>query len=342
MQPGKAMRRAIVDRSFDPKNLVKNVGIPVGIAISAVPLSGCLKDTMQPSSASQPVATQVYQDPNYDLGRSYAAENRAVEQCYSEPDPTQCIRGYNDQLRAAPAIPSTAQQAQDLNTYQIPGSQPALTENPRLERWKERASTAATLARDLYRDIRTEISTTSEQVPSRPMMQADLGYNDPANVLNQADTLGNFTVTQAINENHPGIDFAYSRQNGNWPDTTGAPIYALPGAPSEVTCNQDFMGGTNATVYQPGSDIAFLHIHLDSCLGQSDITSTFKQTVEPGTQIGTIGNTGTLSRGPHLHTQPSRITPGETVNTLVVADTTRLLPLTRQTAEYILGVNPQQ
>lgn len=120
-------------------------------------------------------------------------------------------------------------------------------------------------------------------------------------ILAAGDRVGGLVVTRGWTANHIGTDLALPPQNGRWPDSTGIPIYAIgaPGSKVEVRCWYEPIGGQNASTYSEGMDFAFDFSHLDSCIAGERGTVV----VNAGDQIGTIGNSGSASTGPHLHMQ---------------------------------------
>lgn len=120
-------------------------------------------------------------------------------------------------------------------------------------------------------------------------------------ILAAGDRVGGLIVTRGWTANHIGTDLALPPQNGRWPDSTGVPIYAIgaPGSKVEVRCWYEPIGGQNASTYSEGMDFAFDFAHLDSCIAGERGTVV----VNAGDRIGTIGNSGSASTGPHLHMQ---------------------------------------
>jgi murein DD-endopeptidase MepM/ murein hydrolase activator NlpD len=118
------------------------------------------------------------------------------------------------------------------------------------------------------------------------------------------DRIGGLAVTQGWHSRHMGIDLALPPVNGRWPDSTGTPVYAIgaPGIKVEVRCWYEPIAGQNASTYSEGMDYAFDYAHLDTCVAGERGTAT----VNAGDRIGTIGNTGAATTGPHLHFQQRR------------------------------------
>ena len=90
----------------------------------------------------------------------------------------------------------------------------------------------------------------------------------------------NGVVTQEWSEDHPGIDFACRR---------GTPVVAAHSG--ELTYGQNTRMGIYAHV--TNGDVRTYYAHLQSV--------SMPGWYEQGEQIGTCGNTGTWSTGPHLH-----------------------------------------
>lgn len=150
--------------------------------------------------------------------------------------------------------------------------------------------------------IATPTVTTTEVAANNSSTPIDVALrNVNSAVPNVGDRIGNLAVTQVWNSNHMGIDLALPQQNGRWPDSTGIPIYAIgaPGTKVEVRCWYEPIAGQNASTYAEGMDYAFDFAHLDTCVAGERGTVT----VNAGDRIGTIGNSGSATTGPHLHMQ---------------------------------------
>lgn len=89
---------------------------------------------------------------------------------------------------------------------------------------------------------------------------------------------------------HTGIDFAPNSGN------IGAPIYSpIEGRVIRIS-NQYAAAG----IYNPKANITFFFIHMDTILVKEG------DEVKKGQQIGTVGNKGGISTGPHLHIDARR------------------------------------
>lgn len=148
----------------------------------------------------------------------------------------------------------------------------------------------------------TSVATNTQNTTNNSSTQVDVALRNVDSVVPAVgDRIGSLVVTQGWNSRHMGVDLALPQQNGRWPDSTGIPIYAIgaPGSKVEVRCWYEPVAGQNASTYSEGMDYAFDFAHLDSCIAGERGTVT----VNAGDRIGTIGNTGAASTGPHLHMQ---------------------------------------
>lgn len=205
-RPDKELRKVLADRTFDPKNIVRNIGIPVGITIASLPIAGCPRQNLPSESPLQPASLpqqeQAGQIPDYTFGRNLASQKRDINECYSMLKPSQCIQGYNDQVRgAAPAYTSVSTtvltqqpqqvqaspQASGFNPYRIsnpqsPESQSPVQQVSRLERWRERGSQAFSALRGLFD------GAPAPAVDYTPIYQNELKITDPT-VINALEAI---------------------------------------------------------------------------------------------------------------------------------------------------------
>jgi len=89
------------------------------------------------------------------------------------------------------------------------------------------------------------------------------------------------SVIQQISEEHPGIDIA-----------------CLPGSPIVAAHAGELIPGRNSRM---GNFAYVTHEYHSTFYAHMDTVMPPKGWVEAGEQIGTCGNTGTWSNGPHLH-----------------------------------------
>ena len=87
-------------------------------------------------------------------------------------------------------------------------------------------------------------------------------------------------LVQGWSEDHPGFDYACR---------VGTPVYALV----DGTMYTDYNGRMGNTVTIKGQGKTIYYAHLDTTEAQGP--------VKKGDIIGTCGNTGSWSTGPHLH-----------------------------------------
>lgn len=89
------------------KKVSKGIGIPLGLTLSALALTGCGKDSNanfdqpqiipQEQVLKQPVSNM---PPEYLQGQNLAASSGSINNCYTLPaNQALCIQGYNDRLR---------------------------------------------------------------------------------------------------------------------------------------------------------------------------------------------------------------------------------------------------
>ncbi len=125
-------------------------------------------------------------------------------------------------------------------------------------------------------------------------------------------------ITQGVREGHPAIDIAC---------ITGTPVRAAHDGRGFVRNNR-----THGTTFElrgdDGLGTSYSHLHTAMPAG------TYKR----GDQIGTCGNTGIWSSGPHLHFESNR---PELLSSLIEEDTPTTTPIDQPSAPLAIGGSPE-
>ena len=124
-------------------------------------------------------------------------------------------------------------------------------------------------------------------------------------------------ITQGVREGHPAIDIAC---------TTGTPVRAAHDGQGSVRSSR-----THGTTFElrgaDGVQTRYSHLHSAMPAGH----------YRRGEQIGTCGNTGIWSSGPHLHFESNR---PELLGSLVEEDAPATTPIAQPSTPLAIGGSP--
>ena len=124
-------------------------------------------------------------------------------------------------------------------------------------------------------------------------------------------------ITQGVREGHPAIDIAC---------ITGTPVRAAHDGQGSV--RRSHTHGTTVELRgADGLETSYSHLHTVMPAGH------FKR----GDQIGTCGNTGIWSSGPHLHFETNR---PELLGSLLVEEAPTTLPIAQTQPALAIGGSP--
>ena len=151
------------------------------------------------------------------------------------------------------------------------------------------AETGAFGVGDMVRGSMAEGDAGSASGPVRPLL-ADDGWVQPVDDLPVHYGRGQrFGAERAHAGGHQGLDIAQA---------VGAPVYAARAGTVVGVCRDPgTAGGLQVTIAHDNGAIRTRYMHLDSI----DPKVAPGARLEAGTPIGAVGNTGTSSRGAHLH-----------------------------------------
>jgi peptidoglycan LD-endopeptidase LytH len=125
-------------------------------------------------------------------------------------------------------------------------------------------------------------------------------------------------ITQGVREGHPAIDIAC---------ITGTPVRAAHDGHGSVRRSRTH--GTTFELRGPdGLETSYSHLHTAMPAG------SYKR----GDQIGTCGNTGIWSSGPHLHFESNR---PELLGSLIEEEMPTALPIAQPSAPLATGGSPE-
>lgn len=258
----------------------------------ALGLASCVKDqaiTVQDPMQPQPQVTQVAQpaNPFHDAGKQYAQSGDPLNKCYQLIDPQSCIAGYNDQLRTS-YVPVQPVNIPEQSISVDPQNLPAQTTQT-----SDRLSRAVSFVRGVRQNLSERAA--NRNIPSQ-IAQPTGNYSLPVEGYELTLTSG-FGNRPNINggnfdEFHYGADFVAGKGEG-------APVLSIADGVVVESYNgnpPNIMGGIghNVIVQQAdGNYVQYGHLR--------DVYVSEGQTVNAGGPLGTIGNTGKNTTGPHLH-----------------------------------------